>query len=68
MKRCLMTLFWVALAVSGVLAQDKKTVPPPPKPTDGEPNALPPTQSQLVQLASKIVPLCPRVRVITGLA
>jgi hypothetical protein len=32
MKRCLMTICFAILAVSAALAQDKKTVPPPPKP------------------------------------
>jgi hypothetical protein len=34
MRRCLMTMCFAALAVSATLAQEKKTVPPPPKPAD----------------------------------
>jgi hypothetical protein len=38
MKRCLMTTCFAILAVSSALAQEKKTVPPPPKPTDEGPS------------------------------
>lgn len=38
MIRCLTTIFFVALAVGGTLAQQKKTIPPPPKPADEGPN------------------------------
>lgn len=38
MKRCLMTMCLVFLAVSAALAQEKKTVPPPPKPADDGPS------------------------------
>lgn len=37
-RRCLATVFRVVLAVSGALAQEKKTVPPSPKPEDEEPS------------------------------
>jgi hypothetical protein len=38
MRRCLTTLCFVALAVSAAVAQGKKNVPPPPKPTDDGPS------------------------------
>jgi hypothetical protein len=38
MKRWLMTMCFAALMVSGALAQQKKTVPPPPKPADPGPS------------------------------
>jgi len=38
MKRCMMTVCFTALAVSAALAQEKKTVPPPPKPADEGPS------------------------------
>lgn len=38
MKRCLITVCSAILAVSGALAQEKKNVPPPPKPADDGPS------------------------------
>jgi hypothetical protein len=38
MKRCLMTTCFGVLVVSAVLAQEKKTVPPPPKPEQEAPS------------------------------
>lgn len=38
MTRCLMTLCFAVLIVSATLAQEKKTVPPPPKPADEGPS------------------------------
>jgi hypothetical protein len=38
MRRCLLTMCFVALAVSAVLSQQKKTLPSPPKPTDEGPS------------------------------
>jgi len=40
MKRCLITMCFVVLAVSAALAQGKKTVPPPPKPADDGPSLV----------------------------
>jgi hypothetical protein len=38
MKRCLITMCFGLLAVSAALAQEKKTVPPPPNPADDGPS------------------------------
>jgi len=38
MKHCFMTMCFAVLAVSTVLAQERKAVPPPPKPTDDGPS------------------------------
>jgi hypothetical protein len=38
MRRGLMTICFAALVVSGALAQQKKSVPPPPKPKDAGPS------------------------------
>jgi len=38
LKVCLMTMCFAALAVSTALAQEKKAVPPPPKPADEGPS------------------------------
>ena len=38
MKRCLRTICFATLMASGAVAQQKKSVPPPPKPQDAGPS------------------------------
>ena len=56
MKRFLMTICLVVLAVSAALAQGKKTVPPPPKPADEGPS-LEDTMKFIQDMVSDIGPV-----------
>lgn len=59
MKRYLITMCFAVLVVSAALAQENKSVPPPPRPADESPTFAPgkrPASSVLSEIAHKIEP------------